>query len=121
MWYIVLMGENFEVEVLEPARAFMDTLLPRMRVKAHRAIAMLEQFGYRLTEPVAKMLENAEGLRELRIQFASDICRLFYFHYRNKIYVVTSGYIKKEQKTKRNEIERALRIKKQFIEDRGGL
>ena len=119
MWYIIPMNAEYEVELLESARTFIDGLKPKMQNKALRAVALLERFGFRLTEPDAKALQNADGLKELRIQFASDICRLFYFHYRDKLYVVTSGYIKKEQKTKRSEIERALKIMRQYIQERG--
>jgi phage-related protein len=89
-----------------------------MQNKALRAVGLLERFGYQLHELESKTISNAEGLKELRVQFGGDICRLFYFHYKGKIYVVTSGYIKKEQKTKRSEIERALFIKKKFIMER---
>ncbi|MFP4014631.1 MAG: type II toxin-antitoxin system RelE/ParE family toxin [Chitinispirillaceae bacterium] len=37
-------------------------------------------------------------------------CRLFYFHHKNKLYIVTSGYTKKQTKTEMREIERALRL-----------
>jgi phage-related protein len=109
---------NFEVEILKPALTFIETLSPKMQSKAFRAIGLLERFGYQLHEPESKTIVNAEGLKELRIRFGGDICRLFYFHYKGKIYVVTSGYIKKEQKTKPGEIERALLIKNKFIRER---
>jgi phage-related protein len=112
---------TYEVEILETALIFIQTLTLKMQNKALRAIGLLERFGYQLHEPESKTISNAEGLKELRIQFGGDICRLFYFHYKGIIYVVTSGYIKKEQKTKRSEIERALLIKKKFLEERSKL
>ena len=114
-----MINAEYEVELLEPARTFIYRLKPEMQNKALSAVTLLERFGFRLTEPDTKTLQNADGLKELRIQFASDICRLFYFHHRGKLYVVTSGYIKKEQKTKRSEIERALKIMRQYIHERG--
>ena len=53
---------------------------------------------------------------ELRIKLGSDICRLFYFYWKDKIYVVTSGYIKKTNKTDKRQIEKAIKIKNQFME-----
>ncbi|MFW5813667.1 MAG: type II toxin-antitoxin system RelE/ParE family toxin [Fibrobacterota bacterium] len=35
---------------------------------------------------------------------------MFYFHHKNKLYIVTSGYTKKQTKTEMREIERALRL-----------
>jgi hypothetical protein len=39
------------------------------------------------------------------------ICRLFYFYDKATIYVITSGYIKKQQKASKQEIQRALALK----------
>jgi len=55
------------------------------------------------------------NLFELRVQLSSDICRLFYFHDDGKIYVVTSGFIKKIQKTDPKEIEKAIKLKNEFL------
>lgn len=51
-----------------------------------------------------------------KVYGTSDICRLFYFYYREKIYVVTSGYKKKENKTKKTEIDKAISIMNNFLE-----
>ena len=85
------MDAEYEVELLEPARNFLYRLKPKMQNKALREVALLERFGLRLTEPATKTLQNADGLKELRIQFASDICRLFYFHHRGMLYVDERG------------------------------
>ena len=108
----------YSVEILQSALDFIDKLPVKMGQKVLRAIALLELYGYELREPESKTLKNADGLKELRVQFSSDICRLFYFHFRGKLYVITSGYKKKELKTKRSEIDRALRIMKQYIRER---
>jgi phage-related protein len=51
----------------------------------------------------------------LRIKVATDICRIFYFHHKNRLYVLTSGYVKKTEKTDEQEIERALKIRDNFL------
>jgi phage-related protein len=106
---------NFEVKVLPPAFEFIRSLPEKMRAKVFRGIDLLKLFGYRLGEPHAKTLKNAEGLKELRIKFATDICRIFYFHHKNNLYVLTSGYIKKKDKTDEQEIERALKLRDDFL------
>jgi len=60
--------------------------------------------------PHGKALKGAEGLRELRIKFASDIVRLFYFHHGRRVYVITSGFVKKAGKTDTRELRRAIRL-----------
>ena len=47
----------------------------------------------------------------------SDICRIFYFHHKNTLYVATSGYIKKEMKTDQDEIEKAQKLRQIFTEE----
>jgi phage-related protein len=107
---------NFEVLVLPPAHDFINSLPLKMRAKVYRGIDLLKLFGFRLGEPHAKTLKNAEGLKELRVKVATDICRVFYFHHKDRIYVATSGYIKKTDKTDEQEIQRALRIRDEFLE-----
>ena len=67
--------------------------------------------------PHAKALRGAEGLRELRVKLASDIVRLFYFHHEGKVYIVTSGFVKKRDKTEPRELQRAIRLMRTFKED----
>jgi phage-related protein len=110
---------SFEVKVLPPAHEFIRGLNPKMRAKVFRGIDLLKLFGFRLSEPHVKTLKNAEGLKELRVKVASDICRLFYFHYKEKLYVCTSGYIKKTDKLDEQEIQRALRIRNDFLQEYG--
>ncbi len=105
---------NYEVELMDPAIEFIQKLDVKMRAKVFRTVGLLERFGSQLPLPHAKMLKDCSGLKELRVKLGSNIVRLFYFHYKDRVYVVTSGYVKKEQKTDRREIERAIRIMNEF-------
>ncbi len=84
-----------------------------MRAKAFSEIELLEKHGPDLREPYVKTLRG-KGLFELRIKFASDISRIFYFTYRQKTFVLLHGFTKKTQKTPQREIERALRYKEDY-------
>jgi phage-related protein len=108
---------DFEMIVLPPAVEFINGMPEKMRAKVYRGIELLKAFGYRLGAPHAKTLKNAEGLRELRIKLATDICRIFYFHYKDRLYVATSGYTKKTDKTDEQEIRRALKIRNEFLKE----
>ena len=85
-----------------------------MQAKIQRTINLLKEFGYALPEPHSKKMKTVDDLSELRVKLGTDICRLFYFHWKDKIYVITSGYIKKSNKTNKNEILKALNIMQQF-------
>ncbi len=104
---------------MEKVEEFISGLIPKLEAKALRAIQLLRECGHELREPHAKTLKNAHGLRELRVQAGNDICRLFYFHFKGATYVITSGYVKKRQKTDRRQIDRALRLMQEFIEEYG--
>ncbi|MDR1506636.1 MAG: type II toxin-antitoxin system RelE/ParE family toxin [Treponema sp.] len=71
----------YEVNILEPAKDFLDNLEPKLRAKSYRTIQMLVQFGPVLTLPHSKKIVGTEDLYELRVQQGNNICRLFYFYH----------------------------------------
>lgn len=104
----------YQVELTEEADEFIESLPYKIEAKARRAIDLLKEFGYLLSEPHSKKLKSMDDLHELRVKVGTDICRLFYFFWKDKIYIVTSGYMKKDNKTDVNQIEKAVRIMKKF-------
>jgi phage-related protein len=57
-----------------------------------------------------------DGLFEIRIEFESNIYRIFCCYDRGNLIVLLNGIQKKTQKTPKKEIEKALRIKKEYLE-----
>ena len=96
----------------KPVEDFIDSLSPAMKSKAFASLELLEEFGNQLRPPYTKALED--GIFELRIQFSSDISRIFYFFYVDSKIIVTNGFIKKTQKTPQNELKKALKYKKDY-------
>ncbi|WP_316748832.1 type II toxin-antitoxin system RelE/ParE family toxin [Pedobacter gandavensis] len=68
----------------------------------------------RVPETYLKHLENTDGLFEIRIQQGSDIFRIFCFFDQGKLVVLANGFQKKTQKTPKQEIERAIKIKEEY-------
>jgi len=68
----------------------------------------------RIPETYLKHIERTEGLFEIRVQQGSDIFRIFCFFDEGQLVIVTSGFQKKTQKTPKSEIEKALKIKKEY-------
>ncbi|GHV05971.1 hypothetical protein AGMMS50229_09960 [Campylobacterota bacterium] len=60
-----------------PVSEFLDALPPKLMAKALRSIDLLAENGITLTEPYVKAIDGA--IWELRVKFASDITRIFYF------------------------------------------
>ena len=74
---------------------------------------LIEQLP-RVPETYLKYLEGTDGLYEIRIKLGSDIYRIFSFFDEGKLVVLTNGFQKKTQKTPKQEIEKALKIKKEY-------
>lgn len=99
------MKENGSV----PVQEFLYSLSPKLRAKAFRDIELLHEIGNELKEPYVKPLKGKDnkGLYELRIKFASDIARIFYFTCHNNKYILLHGFIKKSMVTPSREIDKA--------------
>jgi phage-related protein len=69
---------------------------------------------HRVPETYLKHLENTQGLFEIRIQQGSDIFRIFCFFDQGQLVVLANGFQKKTQKTPKKEIEKALKIKEEY-------
>ncbi|PWG78747.1 type II toxin-antitoxin system RelE/ParE family toxin [Pararcticibacter amylolyticus] len=68
----------------------------------------------RVPETYLKHLENTEGLFEIRVQQGSDIFRIFCFFDDENLIILMNGFQKKSQKTPKQEIEKALKIKEEY-------
>ena len=99
----------------KPVDEFLKTLPSKHKAKAIWEIELLAEYGTALKEPYTKSLkgDNYDGLWELRIKFASNISRIFYFMPIGDTFILLHGFIKKTEKTPKNEIEKA----KQYMDD----
>jgi phage-related protein len=61
-----------------------------------------------------KHLEGTEGIYEIRVQYGNDIFRIFCFFDEGKIVVWANGIQNKTNKTPIREIEKAVKIKKEY-------
>lgn len=100
-----------------PVQDFLLSLDNKMRAKMVRAIALLEEKGTRIREPISKPLDD--GIFELRAQISTDISRVLYFFVIGKHAILTHGFIKKTQKTPKSEIERAKRYRSNYLKRSG--
>ena len=82
-----------------------------MEAKFAKLLKILSYEGPNLKRPYADMLWS--GIRELRITFASNQCRGLYF-FRKDLIIVTHAFMKKTDLVPIEEIERALRYKRDF-------
>jgi len=63
-------------------------------------------------------MENTDGLYEIRIQLGNDIYRIFCFFDQGQLVVLANGFQKKTQKTPKQEIDKALKIKEEYFNEK---
>ena len=68
----------------------------------------------KVPETYLKHIEGTDGLYEIRVQSGSDIFRIFCFFDKGQLVVLTNGFQKKTQKTPKKEINKALKIKEAY-------
>ena len=68
----------------------------------------------KIPETYLKHLEGTDGLFEIRVQFASDIFRIFCFFDEGRLVVLINGFQKKTAKTPKEELKRALKLKEEY-------
>ncbi len=88
-----------------------------MKDKIIWVFSIIEEFP-QVPETYLKHLEGTNGLYEIRVQQRNDIFRIFCFFDKGQLIVVTSGFQKKTQKTPKQEIAKALKIKEEYYAEK---
>jgi phage-related protein len=71
-----------------------------------------------IPEKFFKHIEGEEGLFEIRVKAGSNIYRIFCFFDEGNLVILVNGFQKKTDKTPKNEIERAKRLKLSYYEEK---
>lgn len=99
-----------------PVFDFLMELDSKSYLKTLGVINLLAEYGNNLGMPFSKKI--TKKIYELRVIFASNNIRILYFFHKNKA-VLTNAFIKKQNKTPRNEIEKAIRYYKDYLLEEG--
>ena len=92
---------------------FFDKQNKKVKAKIVWTFDLVEDLQ-RVPEIYLKHIENTDGLYEIRVQSGSDIFRIFCFFDQGQLVVLANGFQKKTQKTPKKEIEKALKIKSEY-------
>ncbi|MGA9212614.1 type II toxin-antitoxin system RelE/ParE family toxin [Kaistella sp.] len=92
---------------------FIKTLNPKVVEKIEYVFDIIET-QERISEKFVKHIEN--GLFEIRIEYQSNIYRIFFCFDEGKLVVLFNSFQKKTQKTLRKEIDKALKIMAEYYE-----
>jgi phage-related protein len=93
---------------------------PEVQKKIIWTLKLIETVD-RVPEKYFKHLTGTTGLYEVRIEVGSDIYRVFSFFDKGKLIILINGFQKKSQKTPKNEIEIAEKIKMQYFNQQSNL
>jgi phage-related protein len=85
----------------------------KVRAKIVWTFELIEDLQ-RVPETYLKHIEDTSGLYEIRVQLGKEILRIFCFFDEGQLVIVVNGFKKKTQKTPKNEIELALKIKADY-------
>ena len=96
---------------------FYKKLDIKAKQKVQYVLELVKQVD-RVPEKFLSPITGQDGLYEIRIEFQSNIYRVFCCFDEGKLVVLFNGFQKKTQKTPTTEIEKAMRIKKEYFESK---
>jgi len=98
--------------------AFFSKLKPEVKKKFNWTLQLIATID-RVPEKYFKHMTSTTGIYEVRVEVGSDIYRVFSFFDKGQLVVLLNGFQKKSQKTPKNEIELAEKLKKQNFNEKG--
>ena len=96
---------------------FYNSLDKKVQLKISWTIELIETIE-RVPSKYFEHLTNTDGLYEIRVEFRSNIYRIFSFFDDGKLIILINGFQKKSQKTPKKEIDKAIKIKKQYFDEK---
>ena len=103
-------------EVIAYENHFEDFLIKqpvKVQNKIFKVIETIETLE-RVPSNYLKAIKGTNGLYEARIKLATNIWRVFCFFDEGKLVILLNGFVKKTQKTPKNEINKALKLMTEY-------
>ena len=116
------MEDNFirEIEYYENYYLeFFESLKPEVQKKFNWTLGLIATLD-RIPEKYFKHMTNLEGIYEVRVEYASNIFRVFSFFDKGNLVILVNGFQKKTQKTPKKELELAEKLKREYLEKKYG-
>ena len=96
---------------------FYKELNPKVKEKVKYVLELIKQVE-RVPEKFLAPMTGYEGLFEIRIEYQSNIFRIFCCFDHGQLIVLFNDFQKKSQKTPKIEIERAMKLKTEYFENK---
>ncbi|WP_342450711.1 type II toxin-antitoxin system RelE/ParE family toxin [Lunatimonas salinarum] len=99
---------------------FFDNLPVKVQDKIDEVLYLVMVLE-RIPLKFSQHMKGTDGLYEIRVEFSSDIYRIFCCFDDGDLVILFNGFQKKSQKTPRKEIEKALRLKADYFKEKQNL
>ncbi len=114
------MNEKFVRDIYYYKNYYLDffaTLKPDVKRKFNWTLKLIATID-RVPVKYFKHIEETTGLFEVRVEVGGNIFRVFSFFDEGHLIILLNGFQKKSQKTPKNEIELAEKLKKQYFDEK---
>ena len=98
-------------------REFFNPLSSKVQEKIDYVLFLIT-VADRIPKKFFEHITGADGLFEIRIEFESNIYRIFCCFDEGKLVVLFNGFQKKSQKTPQKEIDKAVKIKQEYFDEK---
>ena len=106
---VIAYKDYFETFLLKQNQKVQD--------KIFKVIEIIETYE-RVPSNYLKAITGTNGLYEARIKLASNIWRVFCFFDEGRLVILLNGFAKKSQKTRKKEIDKAVRLMSMYYEEK---
>lgn len=96
-------------------QTFFNELDAKTKKKVLQVLKWIETIDF-IPVSLMKSIEGTKGLYEIRIEYNSNIYRVFCCFDKGKLIILFHGFQKKTQKTPVREIERAKKLMKEYFD-----
>ncbi len=87
----------------------------KVKGKIQFVLELIKQVD-RVPEKFLKHLSGTDGLYEIRIEYQSNIYRIFCCFDEGRLVILFNGFHKKTQKAPKNELDKAIKLKSDYFE-----
>ncbi len=114
------MGAGFRREIFYYKHYYTDffeTLNEDVKLKLNWTLQLIAT-QERIPEKFLKHIGSRKGLYEIRVEYASNIFRVFSFFDDGRLIILLNGFQKKTQKTPASEIKMAEKLRKEYLHEK---
>ena len=110
---------NFDRQVIAYKNYFLDFYEKQsdnVQAKIEWTLNLI-RITHQVPEKYFKHLEGTKGLYEIRVEVSSNSYRIFSFFDKGNLVVLGNAFLKKTQKTPKQELEKALKIMEEYQDE----